>query len=241
MARLEATALRALSKDRAHRQPSAQVFLEELEAALGGPIVTATTGPTTGPATAAVAAPSTGPARWPLAVVGAAVLAGIGAAVFFARPEGPEVPKDAGVPASGAPTQTPTAPPTTPPTQPPTQTPTTPPTQPPTDAPTAPPTQPPTAPPTHAPTAPATRAPAVPTAPATRPARDERRPAKLFIRSATPGVKVYVDGRPKGTTPLVNFEVPPGVHNVTGELDGRRESIDVEVAPGAVKNVKFKL
>jgi hypothetical protein len=54
-------------------------------------------------------------------------------------------------------------------------------------------------------------------------------------------VKIYIDGRPKGTTPLVNFEVPAGVHNVTGVLDGRRESVDVDVPPGAVKNIKLKL
>ncbi len=238
VARLEATALRALSKDRAHRQPGAQAFLEELEAALGGPAL-----PAAPPNVVPVASPPPAPAgtpRWPLAVVAAAAAAGIGAAVLFARPE-PDAGVGTNAPPTSAPTQSPSTAPTAAATQAPTEPPAVPPTQAPSVPPTAPPTLPPTQAPTAAPTAPATRPPAPPTAPATRPARDERRAAKLFIRSVTPGVKVYVDGRPKGTTPLVNFEVPPGVHNVTGELEGRRESIDVDVGPGAVKNVKFKL
>jgi serine/threonine-protein kinase len=235
MARLEATALRALSKDRTHRQPTAQTFLDELELAIGAPVagpLTTTTGPTP---PSSGSPPRRSPARWPLAVVGLAIAAGIGAAVFFARPETPPDPRpDAGHPASVSTSPpAPSAAPTAPPTEAPSAAPTAPPTQAPSGAPTAP--------PTVAPTAPPTRPPAPPTAAPTRPARDEKRPAKLFIRSATPGVKIYIDGRPKGTTPLVNFEVPAGVHNVTGVLDGRRESVDVDVPPGAVKNIKLKL
>jgi serine/threonine-protein kinase len=232
VARLEAVALRALAKDRNHRQASAEAFLEDLQDAVGD-----AARPTS--VAGLVAAPSAPPAP---ASAGLGLKLGAGAAVllcgalgaFFAlRPDsdaGKSRAPDAGTaPISSVATAPPTAAPTQAPTQPPTQAPTQPPTQPATEPATQPPTRPPVQPATNAP------------APPSRKPADDKRAGKLFIYSKTPGVKVFLDGRPKGNTPLVNIEVPPGNHNVTGVLDGARESSDVTIAPGSVKNVRLKL
>jgi serine/threonine protein kinase len=234
VARLEAVALRALSKDRNHRQASAEAFLEDLQEAVGD------AARPTGVAGLA-AAPAGPPAPVPVGLglklgAGAAVLlCGALGAYFALRPEtdapgGRSPTRDAGVaPISSVATSPPTQAPTTAPTQ----APTAPPTQPPTQPATQPATQPPTRPPVQ----PVTAAPA----PVSRKPPEDKRVGKLFIYSKTPGVKVFLDGRPKGNTPLLNVEVPPGNHNVTGQLDGKRESTDVTVAPGSVKNVRLKL
>ena len=241
VARLEAVALRALAKDRNHRQASALAFLQDLEAAVADSLVAV-----------APAAGSAAPGRGPGTSVGmklgiaAGILAAAGLGAWLAIPEGRRTGAalvDARVHPASGPTTAPatalaTVPPTAPATQPPTSPPTAQPSVPGSLPPTTPATQPPTAPPTHAPHGPATSA---PSAPATKPPKPEHRPGKLFIRSKTPGVKVYLDGRPRGATPLLNIEVPVGKHNVTGESGALRESVDVTVTPGSVKNVTFKL
>lgn len=54
----------------------------------------------------------------------------------------------------------------------------------------------------------------------------------LDVRSDPPGAKVSVDGRARGTTPLVVRDLPPGEHDVLLEAGTRKVKQAVKVEPG---------
>ncbi len=89
LARLEAVAMRALSKDPAQRQPSARAFLEDIMAAMPELALNPGTSfvPTAAPITAE--APASGGGRSMMVVLVAAVLAAGAAAAFFVMNGGP--------------------------------------------------------------------------------------------------------------------------------------------------------
>ena len=77
-------------------------------------------------------------------------------------------------------------------------------------------------------------------------ARERRPPAavrygRLFVSSRTAGVRVTVDGRLRGKTPLKNVSLAPGRHVVVGDLKGKKESKSIEVRPNGVVTIRLGL
>ncbi len=56
-----------------------------------------------------------------------------------------------------------------------------------------------------------------------------------------PRGKVYVDGKPRGSTPLTLHQVPTGTHQVAVEEYGARAVKDIEIKPRTLTSVAFTL
>jgi serine/threonine-protein kinase len=231
-ARLEAVAMRALSKKREDRPASVPAFMTELNAAfepatgMSAPPApqgvalqeTAEATQATRGASAAtqVAPPRSKPSGVIMAIGAAALVVGALAAWMLTGNSQQTVTDAPGAAASVA---TPTAAPTAPPTAAPSAAPTVPPTVAPTAVPTAAPTMPRTlprivvpstaAPPRIPRIVPATVAPHFPKLPP--------RPATVIVTSRTRGLTVLVNGRVQGRTPLPNFTLPTGQHRITAK------------------------
>ncbi len=235
-ARLEAVAMRALSKKREDRPASVPAFLAELNAAFepatGLSVPPAPQGvalqetaeatqATRGASAATQAAPPRSKPSGVIIAIGAAALVLGALAAWMLTGNSQQAVTDA--PGTAASVATPTAAPTAPPTAAPTAAPTTPPTAAPTAVPTAAPTMPRTlprvvfpstvAPPRIPRIVPATVAPRFPKLPP--------RPATVVITSRTRGLLVQVDGRTQGRTPLPNFTLPTGEHRITAKNGNR--------------------
>jgi hypothetical protein len=55
----------------------------------------------------------------------------------------------------------------------------------------------------------------------------------LEIRSDPSGARVTIDGRPRGTTPVMVRELPVGDHSVVLEAGGRKVTQAVRIEPGS--------
>jgi len=64
---------------------------------------------------------------------------------------------------------------------------------------------------------------------------------KLVIRSKNRGVKIKVDGRLRGQTPMKVIKLRPGSHRIEASKNGKKVSRRIKLKGGKVMQVKFKL
>ncbi|MEZ4474824.1 MAG: protein kinase [bacterium] len=66
--------------------------------------------------------------------------------------------------------------------------------------------------------------------------------SKLFIRTRSLGVRITVDGKSRGTTPLRGgISLKPGNHTITAVKGGKRVNKKVTVKPGKIERVRIEI